>query len=244
MSKVKEAINMTRDEVKAALEEFPVAILPIGATEQHGHHLPLGVDIYLAEGVSKRICEKTGALLLPTLPFGYSWVWRDIPGTVSLQQHHVEAVIKDVAHSVHRYGVKTLIIVNGHDANNASMKYATRELVDELDMKVVYLFYPDLASVMNEHCESKPWHGMIHACEMETSLMLALKPELVDMSKAVREYPEKPALYGRSTISLGELSKSGVYGDATLATREKGEKLLDSFVGKMVELVENAMDTN
>ena len=226
--------------VKAAIEEYPVAILPIGATEQHGHHLPLGVDIYLAEGISKRICEKTGALLLPTLPFGYSWVWRDIPGTVSLQQHHVEAVIKDVAHSVSRYGVKTLIIVNGHDANNASMKYATRELVDELDLNVVYLFYPDLGAVMDQYCESKPWHGMIHACEFETSLMLALKPELVDMTKAVKEYPEKPALYGKSTLSLGELSKSGVYGDATLASKEKGEKILETFVGKMVELVEQA----
>ncbi len=240
MSMVKAAINMTRDEVKTAIEEYPVAILPIGATEQHGHHLPLGVDIYLAEGISKRICEKTGALLLPTLPFGYSWVWRDIPGTVSLQQHHVEAVIKDVAHSVSRYGVKTLIIVNGHDANNASMKYATRELVDELDMNVVYLFYPDFGAVIDQYCESKPWHGMIHACEFETSLMLALKPELVDMSKAVREYPEKPALYGKSTISLGDLSKSGVYGDATLASKEKGEKLLEIFVEKMVGLVELA----
>lgn len=242
MSKVKEAINMTRDEVEAAIEEYPVAILPIGATEQHGHHLPLGVDIYLAEGISKRICKRTGALLLPALPFGYSWVWRDIPGTISLQQHHVEAIIKDVAHSVNRYGVKTLIIVNGHDANNASMKYATRELTDELDMNVVYLFYPELESMMAKHCESTTWHGMIHACELETSLMLALKPELVDMSKAVREYPEKPALYGKSSISLGELSKSGVYGDATLASKAKGEKLLESFVEKMVELVNSVSE--
>lgn len=240
MSKVNEMINMTRDQVKLAIEKFPVAILPLGATEQHGHHLPLGVDIYLAEGLSRRICEKTGALLLPAIPFGYSWVWRDIPGTVSLQQHHVESVIKDVAHSVSKYGIQTLILVNGHDANNASMKYATRELIDELDINVVYLFYPELEKVMEQHCESKPWHGMIHACEMETSLMLALKPELVDMTKAVREYPDKPALYGKTTISLGELSNSGVYGDATLASKEKGEKLLESFVGKMVELVELA----
>ncbi|MEK3889692.1 creatininase family protein [Bacillus sp. FSL K6-3431] len=242
MAEVKEMINLTRDQVKAAIEEFPVAILPLGATEQHGHHLPLGVDIYLAEGIAKKICEKTGALLLPALPFGYSWVWRDIPGTVSLQQHHVEAVIKDVAHSVSRYGVKTLILVNGHDANNAAMKYATRELMDELNMNVVYLFYPDLNQVMKEHCDSQPWHGMIHACELETSLMLAIKPDLVDMSKAVTEYPDKPALYGRSTLSLGELSKSGVYGDATVASKAKGEKLLNSFVDRMVELVQLATD--
>ena len=237
MTMVKELIYMSRDEVETAIEEFPVAILPLGATEQHGHHLPLGVDIFLAEGLSRRVAEKTGALLLPTQPFGYSWVWRDIPGTVSLQQHHVEAMIKDVAHSVSRYGVKLLVLINGHDANNASMKYAARELMDELEMPVLYLFYPDLNEEMDKYCESPTWHGMIHACEFETSLMLALKPELVDMSKAVSEYPDKPDLYGKSTISLGDLSKSGVYGDATKASKEKGVKMLSVFVAKMEKLI-------
>jgi creatinine amidohydrolase len=242
MQKAKEIINMTRDQVKAAIEEFPVAILPMGATEQHGHHLPLGVDIFLAEGISRKLSEQTGALLLPSLPFGYSWVWRDIPGTVSLQQHHVEAVIKDVAHSVERYGIKMLVLVNGHDANNASMKYATRELADELDIPVIYLFYPNFNKIMEEHCESPTWHGMIHACEFETSLMLALKPELVDMNKAVREYPEKPRLYGKSSISLGDLSKSGVYGDATLATKEKGETMLNLFLPEMEQIILEAYE--
>ncbi|RSK55307.1 hypothetical protein EJA13_03740 [Bacillus canaveralius] len=146
---------------------------------------------------------------------------------------HVEAVIKDVAHSVARYGVKMLVLVNGHDANNTSMKYAARELMDELDMPVVYLFYPTLNEIMEEHCETPSWHGMVHACEFETSLMLALKPELVDMSKAVSEYPDKPMLYGKSTISLGDLSKSGVYGDATKASKEKGGKMLQIFIDEI-----------
>ena len=240
MGKANEILYMTRDEVAEKVKEFPVAILPIGATEQHGHHLPLGVDIFLAEGISRKLSERTGALLLPTLPFGYSWVWRDIPGTVSLQQHHVEEVLKDVAHSVSRYGIKLLIIVNGHDANNASMKYATRELTDELDMKVIYLFYPNLNQIMGKYCDSQTWHGMIHACEFETSLMLALKPELVQMDKAVREYPEKPSLYGKSDISIGDLSKSGVYGDATLATKEKGEKMLELFLEEMESNINEA----
>lgn len=240
MDHVKEVLKMNRDEVENSLKDFPVAILPLGATEQHGHHLPLGTDIYLSEGISKKLSEQTGALLLPTLPFGYSWVWRDIPGTVSLQQHHVEAIIKDVAQSVAHYGVKMLVLVNGHDANNASMKYATRELMDELDMPVIHLFYPNLEEVMNEYCDSDTWHGMIHACEFETSLMLALNPELVDMSKAVREYPEKPNLYGKSTISLGKLSNSGVYGNPEIATKEKGTKMLNRFIPDMRNLIMEA----
>lgn len=240
MGSAKEILTMNRDEVDAAVKDFPVAILPLGATEQHGHHLPLGVDIYLSEGISRKLSERTGALLLPTMPFGYSWVWRDIPGTVSLQQHHVENVIKDVAHSVSRYGVKLLVLVNGHDANNASMKYAARELMDELNMPVIYLFYPNMEHIRCEYCDSPTWHGMIHACEFETSLMLALKPDLVDMDKAVREYPEKPNLYGKSTISLSDLSNSGVYGDAKLATKEKGEQMLNRFLSEMEMLIREA----
>jgi creatinine amidohydrolase len=139
-------------------------------------------------------------------------------------------------------GPSSLVLVNGHDANNASMKYATRELADALDLKVIYLFYPNLNKIIEENCESPTWHGMVHACEFETSLMLALKPEMVDPSKAVCEYPEKPRLYGSSTISLGDLSKSGVYGDATKATKEKGKKMLNTFISEMEQLILEAYD--
>ena len=100
--------------------------------------------------------------------------------------------------------------------------------MDELDMSVIYLFYPNIESVIDRHCDSPTWHGMIHACEFETSLMLALKPELVQMDKAVRqgsEYPKKkPNLYGKSTISLGNLSQSGVYGKCYSCNKGKRRK--------------------
>ena len=230
MNGVKEIRWMTRGEVDEAVRSFPVAILPLGATEQHGHHLPLGVDIMLAEGLARLVAGETGTLLLPAVPFGYSWVWRDIPGTVSVQQHNVETIIKDVAHSVSRYGIELLVLINGHEANSSSMKYAARELQDELAMPVIYFFYPGLTEVMAEHCDSETWHGMVHVCEFETSLMLAMYPEHVQMENAVPDYPEKPSLYGKSSVSLGDLSQSGVYGDPTKATKEKGQLMLDAFV--------------
>lgn len=232
-----EMINMTRDEIKDSFKKTSVAVLPIGALEQHGHHLPLGTDIIIAEELGRRVCKETEALLLPAIPFGYSWVWRNIPGTITLKQHNVEEIIKDTASSLDRYGVKNLIVINGHDANNASMKYAARELEDEIGIKVIYIFYPDMNEVMKEIMESDTWYGLIHACEFETSLMLAINPELVNMDKAVKEYPDKPLLYGKSTISLGDLSKSGVYGDSTRATQEKGEKLLNIFTKKIVDII-------
>lgn len=232
-----EAKYLTRDELAERIKNYPVAILPMGATEQHGYHMPLGVDIFLAEALSQRVAERTGATVLPTVPFGYSYVWRDNAGTVSLEQKNVENVIKDVAHSVSRYGVKHLILINGHDANGASMKYASRDLRDTCDTRVWTVFYPDLKSIMSEVCDSESWHGIVHACEMETSLMLAIKPELVDMNKAVQEYPNRDIGYFHGNTPMGHLSKSGVFGDATMATAEKGEIMLEKFTQNVVNIV-------
>ncbi|MEC5273649.1 creatininase family protein [Caldifermentibacillus hisashii] len=85
---------------------------------------------------------------------------------------------------------------------------------------------------------------MIHACEFETSLLLFLHPEYVQMDKAVKESPERPLLYGKSSISLGDLSKTGVFGDPTLANKEKGNKMINEFVQKMVKLVQLAFQEN
>lgn len=239
-NKIKKIQNMSRDEVEEAIKEYPVAILPLGATEQHGRHLPLGVDVFLASNLAEKVSSKTGALVIPPLPFGYSWVWRNIPGTISLQQHLIEEIIKDVARSVHRYGIKMLVLINGHDANNSSMKYAVRELADELDLPIIYLFYPELDKAIEDNCDSETWHGMIHAGEFETSLMLNVNSNLVSMDKAVKEYPEKPNLYGASTIALGDMSESGVFGNALNASELKGEKLNNFFAHKMINLVNEA----
>lgn len=234
-----EAKYLSRDAFAERIKKFPVAILPLGATEQHGYHMPLGVDIILAEAFAKRVAEQTGATVLPAMPFGYSWVWRDAPGTVTLDQQNTEAVIRDVAESLARCGVKHLVLINGHEANSATMKYAARALWDNPDINVWRLFYPKLSEEMARHCESPTWHGIVHACEFETSLMLAVAPDLVDMDKAVREYPEADAGYFYGGRPMGELSESGVFGDATLGTAEKGEKMLEVFVSHMVEFVNN-----
>jgi creatinine amidohydrolase len=129
--------------------------------------------------------------------------------------------------------VRHVFLINGHEANGATMKYASRRLWDHAGVKVWRLFYPDLGAVMAEHCESPTWHGIVHACEFETSLMLAVAPHLVDMSKAVREYPDRDRGYFQGGRPMGDLSESGVFGDATLATAEKGKAMLSIFVESM-----------
>ncbi len=232
--------NMTRLQVAERIKAFPVAIVPIGSTEQHGPHLPLGTDVFLAEKLAGMVSDRTGAMVFPSLNFGYAWSWRDIPGTVSMPQEHLQIVLIDIVKSVERYGIKLLVFLNGHEANCSSVKYAVRTAQDETDVKLLGMFYPGLAKLYEQHIESPTWGGMFHACEFETSLMLAVDENLVDMSLACKEYPEPPVLYGIDNSSIGDISQSGVYGDATLATREKGEKLFSGFAENVADLVMTA----
>ncbi len=232
--------EMTRDEIEARLAEHPVAILPIGATEQHGHHLPLGTDNYLAEEYAGRVAERVDGIVLPTIPFGYSWVWQDLPGTVTVGHRTLEAYLTDVVESVERSGYGMLVIIDGHESNVTTMKYVVRDYAARSSFPVVRLFYPDFGAVRDEVCASDTWFGMIHACEFETSLMCDARSDLVDMTKAVREYPDFSAEYAYGAEQLGNVSESGVFGDPTGATADKGRAMFDRFVDEAVRIIGQA----
>lgn len=232
--------EMTRDEITERLASRPVALLPIGATEQHGHHLPLGTDNYLAEDYARRIAERVDGIVLPTVPFGYSWVWKDLPGTVTVGHRTLEAYLADVIESVERSGFGILVIVDGHESNTTTMKYVAREYAERSSFPVVRLFYPSLSALFREHLESDTWHGMVHACEFETSLLLDARPDLVYMERAVSEYPPFSDDYAYGAKQLGPLSDSGVFGDPTLATQEKGRVMFDALVAEAVRIIEKA----
>lgn len=233
---------MTRPEAAKALQEWRTAILPIGATEQHGPHLPLGTDTFIAEHMALLLAERIKAVVLPALSMSYSWVWRDIPGSVVLSVDTVKNTIKDVAHSLDRQGCERFILISGHGANDSAMKYAVRELADEISLRIYYFTYPGLEKLAAKHSETPRWHGMVHACEMETSWLMAIRPDLCQMEKAVTEYPpdDEAYLYHNSSLPMGALSESGVFGDATKASVEKGEVMLTEMTDYLVEVLTSA----
>jgi len=234
--------EMTRDEITERLANRPIALLPIGATEQHGHHLPLGTDNFLAEDYARRIAERVDGIVLPTVPFGYSWVWKDVPGTVTVGHRTLEAYLSDVVESVERSGFGMLVIVDGHESNVTTMKYVVRDYAQRSSFPVVRLFYPSLSALFREHLESDTWHGMIHACEFETSLLPDAPPELVDMNKAESEYPPFSDEYAYGAEQLGPLSESGVFGDPTVASRKKGEVMFRALVDEAVRIIHKAQE--
>ncbi len=219
--------------------------MPIGATEQHGPHLPLTTDTLLAEAFVHRVAQKSCGLVLPALPFGYSWTWRDIPGTLTLRFETFTELIRDVAESVTRYGVKALCIVTGHEANRSPLKYALREkIADQVPLKLLHLFYPGMHDILEE-AESRAWQGeLLHAEEVETSLMLAQHPELVRMGLAEADYPDIPELYGASVVTMGDIMRTGIFGDATVASAEKGRRWLELSTDRAAALWTGFLDTH
>lgn len=224
------AETATWEECRDFLQACPCAILPLGATEQHGPHLPQNTDTILAAELARRVAERTRGLVLPVLPVGYCWVWRDFPGSLTLSLDTFRAVIADLARSLDRVGCRALLLLTAHGANVGPLKYAARELKDELRLRMLYLLYPRLQEILRD-ADSEMWLPMnFHAEEFETSLLLHLRPELVRVERAVCEYPARSPDYLHSNLEMGALSRSGVFGDPTVASAEKGERWLAACV--------------
>lgn len=222
-----EAATATLPEIMAFVQRVPYAILPVGSTEQHGPHLPINTDTVIAEAIAQATARHSLGLVLPALPLGYAWVWRDVPASLTLGFDTYANMIRDTVESVAWWGVKAIYILSGHGANPQVIKHALRERIHgKIDVKVLYGMYGGLKEMMAE-AESESWHGDLHAEEVETSLMLAIAPHLVRMTLAAADYPPAPADYGQSELSMGQLMRSGVFGDPTKATAEKGRRWIE-----------------
>jgi creatinine amidohydrolase len=222
-----DAANTTWVEVQRRLARPTVAVIAAGALEQHGPHLPLSTDTVMAAGVARQLADDLDALLLPPIAYGDAWNNGGFPGTLSLSPATVRAIFCDIGRGLHASGARGLIVVNGHFGNREPIALAARDLRDELGFAVLLLDYPDLAQLAAQYCTSAPAAPFFyHADEVETAIMLALAPDLVRMDQAAPEYPQFPPTYGAEPIMLHTFCRSGVFGDPTHATVEKGELLL------------------
>lgn len=224
-------------EVEAAVARGLIAVLPVGALEQHGPHLPLTTDTVLASGVAARIAEATDALLLPAIAYGDAWTAEGWAGTLSLSPETLRATVTDIGRGLQRMGINGLVTLNGHFGNREPIALAARTL-RETSFRVLSLDYPKLERIVVEICESEPaGPGFYHADEVETSMMLALAPDSVRLEKAVVEYPDFPELFGLEPMQLSAFNRSGVFGDPRPATAEKGERLIAGIAGECVRLI-------
>lgn len=214
-----------------------MAVLAIGACEQHGAHLPLTTDTDMAHGVAARIATALDAMLLPPVTYGDAWNNEAFPGTISLSPDTLRAVLIDVGRGVQRIGCGGLLLINGHFGNREPIALAARALVGQ-GLPVMHLDYPGMEKLAGQICDSRPAAaGFYHADEVETAIMLALRPEAVDMVLAASEYPEFPPTFGTEPMQLRDFVASGVFGDPRPATAGKGEALIDGIVAESLRLV-------
>jgi len=208
-----------------------IAILPFGALEEHGPHLPLATDTITAVEVARRLAERLDAVLLPAVPYGDTWNTAGYPGTVSLATATVAAIATDVGRSLAASGASRLVVVNGDWGNRLPLAQAMRTLAAEGAIRAIALDYPGMDEAIAEVRESRPAApGLNHAEEVETSIVLAIEPETVHPDRYTAEYPEFPSDFGTRPMQLHPFSPSGVFGDPATATAEKGERILAATV--------------
>ena len=226
-------------EVRDRLALGVIPLLPFGAHEQHGPHLPLATDTIMAAGLARLIGDaldgSARSLVLPAVSYGQTTDNDEFPGTLTLSFDTVRAITRDLATSLARSGARALVVINGDFGNQAPLRIAAREFAA---LPILVVNYPGLAQACAEVCTSEPaGFGLRHADEFETSIMLELAPETVDMTKAAAEYPSYPATFPDRQIGLNQLSRSGVFGDPSVASAQKGRALLDRLTESAVALI-------
>lgn len=222
-----------------------VIVVPTATLEDHGYHLPIDTDARLIETIARGAVERFNrqepakAMLFPTAVHGYTPHHMDFPGTVTLRWNVFVESLLDCGRSLCRHGFDRILILNGHGSNGPLVDLAARLINVEqrgavCTASTLYLTTPESIERLQAERASGPG-GMSHACELETSLYLAIAPELVQMDKAVREVPDWTENIWSDWPGAGPLSympnwsgltHSGVMGDATVATAEKGRALL------------------
>lgn len=227
------------DDLKVRSAEKRTVILPLGAIEDHGPHLPVGTDNYICETVCNMLAEKTGDLVLPVLKYTYVWSLGDRTGTISLSFDTLKKVIEEIALELYRQDFGTLVCLDAHIGNTPVVKAAFRDIIKvRPEMKCMYFAYLDSASEIKIFDSPRASGKYIHACEIETSAMLYAKPETVDMSKAAANYPEFPPRSNYLNLRWSEFTEVATLGDPTCASSEKGRILLETAVRKIAGFIE------
>lgn len=239
--------ELTWPEAKERLALVDVALLPVGAVEQHGPHLPLDTDAFDAAYLAQQVaaaCSDPRPVVFPLIAYGVSYHHQDFKGTLSVSPDTLAHLVRDIGMSAAHNGIKKLVIVNGHGGNIPALNYAA-QLINR-DARIFTCVDSGETSDADVYAMAETPND-VHAGEIETSTSLALRPDLVRMEKARKFVPRFSSHYldftsKRSVMwyaRTARISQSGVLGDPTKASAEKGERMWEVMIRNLVELVEH-----
>jgi creatinine amidohydrolase len=230
--------ELTNDEVETFLKTRHTVIVPVGSTEQHGPHAPLGTDVLIPKEIARRVAPQVGALVAPSLDYALSYPHVGFKGLVHVSIPTFMRLVEDLCLSFAAVGFRRIVFLNGHYDNTDAIAYACAMAAERMPAgaRAFPLNYWDgmTSEVMSRYMSLE--QGM-HANAAETSAILAIDPGLVDMDKANAEFPPFPqhdgptapvhtAFFFTSPGSVHAATKSGTWGDATKATAALGEEFL------------------
>lgn len=234
--------ELTYQQLQPMLREDAVVVLPIGGgSKEHGGHLPMGTDYYVTDYVAQQVTQRADVLTLPTLPYAYFPAFVDWGGSVSIEHAHFIAFVRDIILSYARSGIKKFLIIDGGVSTHPPLCMLSRDLENEFGIRLAVSDITTIAAETEKALCTQKKGG--HGDESETSTMLYINEALVHMEKTTEEYCEPiPGTVkdGRLVVYLAKKmsTPNGTNGNSTLATREKGEKILNAMVDTICEFLD------
>ncbi len=246
-----ELSEMTSTEFADALGEIRLGLVPVGATEQHGPNLALGTDYVIAHRFAQRLAVRIHPLgvVVPPVAVGLSYHHSGFAGTLSLSPETLIAICVDIARALRDQGLTHILFVNGHNGNNALLNVAATKIRYELGMPSAVAFWFQQASDVVKQGARTVRYG--HACEIETSVLLALAPELVrrhsleagDMKPVRLEHAfNNQPFFHTVPVPFDEQTANGVFGDARLANRQIGEQIVETALTRSESFVRSFLN--
>jgi creatinine amidohydrolase len=233
--------HLTWIEAEEVFETHDLVVIPLGAiTKEHGPHLPLNNDFLMAEYLADRVAKELDVVMMPTIPFGFYPAFLEYPGSVSLEAETFRELVKDICVSIAGYGVKKFYILNTGVSTARVLGPASAELLES----GIIMRFTDILQVGADAIEEvETQEGGTHADEIETSMMLYIAPDIVDMTKAEKDYdPRNRRGLTRDSTKPYTYSPTGIWGDPTLATRQKGERIVEATVRDIIEDIRGFME--
>jgi creatinine amidohydrolase/Fe(II)-dependent formamide hydrolase-like protein len=239
--------ELTWPEAQARFKEVDVGLLPVGSLEQHGPHLPLDTDAFDANYLAKQVaaaCSDPKPLVLPLIPYGVSYHHGDFSGTIGISPDTLTRLVYDIGINAARNGVVKLVIINGHGGNIPALQFAAQMI--NRDAHIFTCVETGETSEKDVRALTETPND-VHAGEIETSTTLAVRPHMVRHDKIRKFIPRFSSRYlnfsSRRSVEwyarVARISSTGVLGDPTKASREKGEKIWALMIKHLVELVED-----
>jgi creatinine amidohydrolase len=233
--------NLTWIEAEKILTSETVVVIPLGAAaKEHGPHLKLKNDWLMAEYLKDRVVRSSAVVVAPTINYSFYPAFVEYPGSTTLQLETARNMVVDVCRSLARYGPRRFYVLN----TGISTMRALRAAADMLGPDGILLRFTDLHVVDPVAKAISKEEGGTHADEIETSMMLYMAPKSVDMRNAVKDYHgNAPGGLTRKPGGSGVYSPTGIWGDPTLATREKGRRVTEALVTEILKEIEDLRQT-